>query len=191
MKTLKNVIKLIVLFFSASVAAAYAAPVTLNFNNSLPVSGTPVPAANILNDMSLGCEVPVAGYIVDVTMLGSPVTCTANNVFGPVGSAAASRQAIHAGTVAASSSSMAHAYLMSADGAPFELLGFNIASYASAIDKKINQWFLYGEEADGTPHFAQFSGRLTAVSLSGMSNLKYLHIYSLRGGFDLYNVQLR
>ena len=164
---------------------------TVQFSPALPVWGTPAPAANILNDLSLGCETSVSGFIVDVSMLNSPATCTAANVFGSPGSATVLRKAIHAGTIAASSSSMAHAYLTAADGAPFELLSFNIVSYATATDKKINQWYLYGEEADGTPHFAQFSGKLTAVSLTGMSNLKYLHLWSLRGGFDLYNVQVQ
>jgi hypothetical protein len=79
---------------------------------------------------------------------------------------------------------------MQKDGAPFTLNGLSVMSFASAIDKKVNQFFVDAVLADGTSIIYQYPGSTTSIAFVDMINVVYFHIYSLRGAFDLYNLDV-
>jgi len=91
---------------------AFADPLTITFNNSLPVSKS----SDSYNKP--GCETSTQGYIFDVTMLGwnlSTSTCTATNLFSNPGYLTTGQYAPR---------SRGQFWMAHSAGATFALLGF-------------------------------------------------------------------
>lgn len=159
----------------------------IGFDNSLSVTATPQPALNTLNFLRNTCEVMPGNLIVDVSILSTSYCDT--GLFNYSGMTIANR-AIHVGNMAASSSSQAHAYLMTANATPFTLNGVGLKSYATRTDMKISQWVVYAVKADGTTVSYQAPVIATGFTFTDMTNLVYAHIFSTRGAFDLYNLDI-
>ena len=155
------------------------------FNSSLAVTVTPQPAPNALDFLPNTCEVQPGGLIVDTSILS---TAYCNTGVLTYSSFTVANHAIHAGNVAASSSSQAHAYIMKAGASPFTLNGISLKSYATRTDMKVSQWYVYAVKADGTAISYQAPVSATGFSFTDMTNVVYVHIFSSRGAFDLYNV---
>jgi hypothetical protein len=157
------------------------------FDATLPVSATPQPPANVLDFIPSTCEVLNADFVIDTSIISTSF-CDAGIFTASAATIAAN--AVRVGNIAASTSSQAHAYVMQKDAAPFTLNSLSVKSYATPADQKINQWVVDAVKSDGSSLTYQFPGATTSFTFVDMQDVVYLHVYSFRGAFDLYNLDV-
>ena len=178
---------LFMLFLMLLLSAFGVQAAVIPFSTALTVSATPQPPANALEFIPSSCEVLNAGFIVDASIISTAYCDSGVFTASPI---TITNSAIRVGNIAASTSSQAHAYVMQSSGAPFTLNSLSVMSFATAIDKKVNQWVVDALKADGTSLTYQYPGSTTSFSFVDMTDIVYLHVYSFRGAFDLYNLDV-
>ncbi len=152
-----------------------AAPLTITFNKSLPVSRS-------TDQSKPGCETSTQGYIFDVTMAGwnlSTSTCTAANLFPNQGYLTAGQRAPRGNAQTWMSPVM--------NGSTFSLAGLKIKNYGAT-----NTLYLDTVTAEGTITTTVIAPSMTTITFDpatiGFSNITGLSIHSTNNRFDITNI---
>jgi len=152
---------------------AFADPLTITFNNSLPVSKS----SDSYNKP--GCETSTQGYIFDVTMLGwnlSTSTCTATNLFSNPGYLTTGQYAPR---------SRGQFWMAHSAGATFALLGFKIKNYGTT-----NTLYLDTTDSAGITTTTVLPPSVTVVGFDPVTfpALTAVSIRSTNNRFDITNI---
>lgn len=152
-----------------------AAPLTIKFNNSLPVSRS-------TDQAKPGCVTSTPGYIFNVTMSGwnlSKSTCTAANLFPNAGYLTAGQRAPKGN---------AQTWMTPViNGSTFSLSGLKIKNYGLN-----NTLYLDTITAEGTVYTTVIAASMTSISVDPsaveFSKLTGISIRSTNNRFDITNI---
>jgi hypothetical protein len=156
---------------------AVADPVTITFNNKLPITKS--------SDLTKpGCQTSTQGYFFNVTMAGwnSPSsTCTATNLFSNPGYVTAGQRAPRGS---------AQTWISPINGSTFSFAGFKIKNYSST-----NTLYVDTFSADGSVYTTVIPATMTSVTFEPtaveFSNLTSVSIHSTNNRFDVTNVMVQ
>jgi hypothetical protein len=166
---------LFALLLSSLPVITIAAPLTITFSKSLPVSKT-------TDQTKPGCETSTQGYIFDVTMTGWNLptsTCTATNLFSNPGYLTAGQRAPRA-----SAQTWMSPVII---GSKFSLVSLKIKNYSST-----NTLYLDTITAEGTIYTTVIAPSITSIGFdptaTEFSNLTGISLRSTNNRFDITNI---
>lgn len=153
--------------------SAFAQPINISFNNSLPVSRSA---------SYPGCATSAYGYAFDVTMLGynlSNSSCTAANLF-PLSGYLTTGQMAPRGR--------GQLWMAAPTGTKFDLVNFTIKNYSTTNTLYLDTTDEFGITSTTTLSPTAVGAKL--YQFTGLANLTALSIRSTNNRFDITAIQI-